>query len=545
MELALATTRLELRPYQLEALEALDAHLMTRDDNPCVVLPTGSGKSLVMAEAIRRWTEGYPRFRCIVLAHRQELVAQNSQEFRDLGTGQDVGIFSSGLNRRDTEHAITFAGIDSVYKRAGEFVPFDVVIVDEAHRIPAKGEGKYREFIRVAKIANPNLRVIGLTATPYRMGCGPICHKDHILNHVCYEANVGDLIAQRFLCLLRSKVGSESPDMANVKRNSGGDYITGSLAEAVGKGDLVSRAIASAVGHIRAEGRRSVVWFCVDVDHCKTVSDLLNLHGIVAPVVTGNTRKTERDRTVSMFKDRQVQHIINCNVFTEGFNVKHVDCIVLLRPTLSMGLYAQMVGRGLRLHPDKSDCLVLDYAHCIDDHGPIDCLDAGEVTLEICGHCREVFSRAVRICPVCGWEVPKKIIEEREKVESEKRMHEAEAARREILGRTPEEIEVDDVICELHRKEGSPDSLRVTYRCGMTVVREWICLDHPGFAGEKARRWWGFRFGWEESKTITVIDAIQDMFLAQSIKAMTKSITVIKNGKFNEIVAHNIKKESA
>lgn len=540
MQLALTQGRLTLRPYQLEALDALDAHLVSREDNPCVVLPTGSGKSLVMAEAIRRWQEGYPQFRVIVLAHRKELVNQNANEFLDLGTGQDIGIFSAGLGRKDTEHSITFAGIDSVFKRAGEFTPFDVIIVDEAHRIPAKGEGKYREFIRVARLQNPLLRVIGFTATPFRMGCGPICHKNHILNHIVYEANVGVLISQGYLCMLRSKVGAETPDMAGVTRNSGGDYITSSLAKAVG-GGLVERAVASAVGHIRREERRSVVWFCVDVEHCHQVEAELARHGIFAGVVTGSTSATERDRIVKQFQSRQITHVVNCNVFTEGFNVKHVDCIVLLRPTLSKGLYAQMVGRGLRLHPDKKDCLILDYAHCIDTHGPIDCLVAGDAKLEVCADCREVFSRAIRICPRCGWEIPKQEIERREREEAERRMHEARAAQAEILGRTPEDLEVDDVFVELHRKDGSPDSLRVSYRCGLTVVREWVCLDHPGFAGQKARQWWARRFGDAAATDVTVQSALQNLFLSQYLKAMTESITVVRPGRYHEIVSHKLK----
>jgi DNA repair protein RadD len=540
MQLALTSGRLTLRPYQLEALDALDAHLVSREDNPCVVLPTGSGKSLVMAEAIRRWQEGYPQFRVIVLAHRKELVNQNANEFLDLGTGQDIGIFSAGLGRKDTEHSITFAGIDSVFKRAGEFTPFDVIIVDEAHRIPAKGEGKYREFIRVAQLQNPLLRVVGFTATPFRMGCGPICHKNHILNHIVYEANVGVLISQGYLCMLRSKVGAETPDMAGVTRNSGGDYITSSLAKAVG-GGLVERAVASAVGHIRREERRSVVWFCVDVEHCHQVEAELARHGIFAGVVTGSTSATERDRIVKQFQSRQITHVVNCNVFTEGFNVKHVDCIVLLRPTLSKGLYAQMVGRGLRLHPDKKDCLILDYAHCIDTHGPIDCLVAGDAKLEVCADCREVFSRAIRICPRCGWEIPKQEIERREREEAERRMHEARAAQAEILGRTPEDLEVDDVFVDLHRKDGSPDSLRVSYRCGLTVVREWVCLDHPGFAGQKARQWWARRFGDAAATDVTVQSALQNLFLSQYLKAMTESITVVRPGRYHEIVSHKLK----
>lgn len=539
MELQLPTNTLVPRPYQKEALEALNHALKTRRDNPCVVLPTGSGKSLVIALAIKNWIEGYPEFRCIVLAHRQELVSQNYEEFISLGSGVDTGIYSAGLNRRDTSHAVTFAGIDSVHKRAGSFKSLDVIIVDEAHRIPVRGEGKYRSFIQLATLINPKLRVVGMTATPSRMGCGPICHKNHILNHVCYEANVGDLIRDGYLCKLRSKVSDESPDLANVKK-SNGDYTISSLAEAAQAGDLVERAVANAIGHMIAEKRRSIIWFCVDVEHAQAVSNTLAKHGIHAPAITGKTRKADRERISRQFESRQIHHVTNCNIYTEGFNVKHIDCIVLLRSTLSVSLFKQMVGRGLRTHPDKEDCLVLDYAHCIETHGPIDAQEEEKTRLEICKECDEVFSRAVRICPACGWEIPKQEIERREAEEKEKKMHEERAAQMAILGSLPEELEVDSVSVDLHKKAGSPDSLRVSYRCGLRMFREWVCLNHEGYAGSKARLWWGHRFGHNNAIGMTTEKALQEMFLSTTLQEITKTITVQKTGKYYEIKAHKI-----
>jgi len=532
--------QIQPRPYQSEALEALDEHIMHKPDNPCVVIPTGGGKSILMAWAIQKWKREYPPFRCCVLAHRKELVKQNSEEMHGLWPAGDIGVYSAGLGKRDMDHSVMFASIDSVYNKAGHFPPFDVLIIDEAHRIPARGEGKYRLFIKQCKVSAPHLRVIGFTATPFRMGCGPICHKDHILNKVCYEANVGDLIAQGFLCRLRSKVGEVQPDLDKVRRNNNGDYITASLAEACESGDIVARAIHSAMKHIVAERRKSVVFFCVDVEHCKQVSAELRKYGVEAPYVTAKTSHFERDRIAKGFIEGRYKAICNVNVYTEGFNAKRVDCIVLLRPTLSAGMFVQMVGRGLRLHPDKDDCLVLDYANCIMEHGPIDCLEAGPAVIEICGGCGDAFSRAVRTCPNCGWEIPKKVIEEREAAAREKTMHEAEAARRSILGSEPELLKVDSVSIHRHRKPGKPDSIRVEYRCGLSVYREWICLNHGGFAETKSREWWRKRFG-DEAKTITVDEALQDMFLANRIADKTPEILVKKTGKHHQIVEHVLK----
>ena len=528
------------RPYQEEALEALDMHVRTKETNPCVVIPTGGGKSVLMAWAIQQWKADYPAFRCMVLAHRKELVEQNADELLGLWPTGDIGIYAAGLRRRDEEHSIIFASIDSVYDKWGIFAPFDCIIIDEAHRIPASGEGKYRKFIAGCRITSKHLRVVGYTATPFRMGCGPICHKDHILNEVCYEANVGDLIAQGFLCKLRSKVGDVQPDLEKVERNRGGDYKEGSLAKATDIPEVVTQAVRSAMGHIGREGRKSVIFFCVDVDHCHHVSQELRKYGLDAPCVTAKTPARDRDRIAEAFKAGRYKALCNVNVYTEGFNAKRVDAIVLLRPTLSRGLYAQMVGRGLRVHPDKTDCLILDYAHCIDEHGPIDCLDAGEVKLANCLNCGDVFRRAIRPCPHCGCTIPPQEIEKVEAEEREKKMHEAVASNANILGSEPETLEVSDVTVHRHRKPGSPDSIRVQYRCGLTQYREWICLDHGGFAERKARRWWWARFGRGEAETVTVDAALSDMFLGDRIKQATRAITVVRRGKYAEIMDYEL-----
>ena len=527
------------RPYQQEAIDALHEHICSQDNNPCVVIPTGGGKSALIAWTIQRWKRDFPWFRCVILAHRKELIEQNAEELRGFYPEGDIGIFAAGLGKRDYDSSVLYASIDSVHKRAGEFAPFDVVMVDECHRIPPRGEGKYRTFIAGCRKFSPNLKVIGWTATPFRMGCGDICHADHILNEVCYEAKITDLIRDGYLCPIRSKVGVAQPELSEVKRNSGGDYILKSLAEATNGDKVVCDAVAEAVRIMNAENRRAAVFFCTDVEHCEAVSAELRRHGIVAPAVTGKTPAVTRDRVVQDFKAGRYRAICNVNVYTEGFNAKHVDCVVLLRPTLSAGLFAQMVGRGLRLHPNKTDCLVLDFAGCIEEHGPIDLLGGQPVAMATCEECRESFSRAVRVCPVCGWEIPKQEIERLEAAEREKRLHGSKASNRSILSTEPETHPVDAVHVSRHQKPGSPDSLRIQYRCGLSMFREWVCLDHDGFAGRKARQWWARRFGDKEAKTITVSAALEDMFLGQRLLDYTKTITVRRDGRHFEVVGYN------
>lgn len=528
------------RPYQIEALEALHSHLCEKETNPCVVIPTGGGKSALIAWAIQEWKKSAPWFRCVILAHRKELIEQNAAELQVLYPEGDVGIFSAALGQRDYDASILYASIDSVFRRAGEFTPWDVIMVDEAHRIPFSGEGKYRTFINESRKYSKNLRVIGWTATPFRMAGGQICHKDHILNEVCYEAKVTDLIKDGYLCPLRSKVGVTQPELKGVKRNSGGDYILKELAKATNREKIISSAIAETVRIINTEQRNSVIFFCVDIEHCKRVSFELRKHGINAPVVTSKTKLYDRERIARNFKSGRLRAVCNVNVYTEGFNAQRVDCIVLLRPTLSAGLYSQMVGRGLRNHPTIKDCLVLDFALCIDEHGPIDLLGGEPTIMAVCQQCRESFSRAIRICPACGWGIPKREIERLEQVEKERRLHGDKASKRSILSSEPETFRVDTVYVNRHRKEGSFDSLRIQYRCGLSMFREWVCLDHSGPAGQIAQAWWRKRFGQKKrSDVVTVGEALENLFLTQQLLEWTRTISVIKKGKYWEIIGHN------
>lgn len=523
------------RSYQQEALDALYKHICEKETNPCVVIPTGGGKSAVIAWAIQKWKEQSPWFRCVILHHRKELIEQNVNEIKKLYPNCNVGIFSAAFKCRNYDSSILFASIDSIYKRSGDFVPWDVIMVDEAHRIPFSGEGKYRQFISESRRFNSKLRVIGLTATPFRMAGGQICHKDHILNEVCYEAKLSDLIHEGYLCKLRSKVGKAQPELRDARRQSGGDYILKSLAEITNREKIIHSAIAEAVRIIKVENRHSVVFFCVDIEHCIRVSHELYKHGINAPFVTSKTNSSERNRVANNFRTGYLRAICNVNVYTEGFNAPNIDCIVLLRPTLSPGLFSQMVGRGLRTSRGKHDCLILDFAGCIEEHGPVDLLGNTVVVEATCSNCRELFNRAIRKCPACGWEIPKQEIERLDAVEKERRLHGDKASEKSILSSKPETYEVDEILINRHQKQGSPDSLRIQYRCGIIVFREWICLDHDGFAGKKAREWLGKR----KIDCMNVNEACEDMFFPQKLSEWTKTITVIKKGKYFEIIGYN------
>ena len=526
-----------LRPYQIEAINAVHNFVCTEKGNPCVSTPTGSGKSVMMSALIRQWQAETPSVRGCILAHRKELVQQNYEKAAYAGI--DTGIFSAGLGRKDYESNIIFASIDSIYKRSGDFTPFDFIFVDEAHRIPFSGEGKYRTFLSGCRRFNSRLRVVGWTATPWRMAGGQLCHPDHILTHLCYESKITELINDGYLCNLRSKVGISQPDLSEVERYSGGDYKVNSLASATNKDSLVSDAVSEAVRIIVGENRRFAIFYCVDIAHAEKVSKALESHNVYAPYITSKTKTYDRDKIIADFKAGCIHAICNVNVLTEGFDAPIVDCIVLLRPTLSAGLFSQMVGRGLRPCESKHDCLVLDFAGCIDEHGPIDLLGGQRVVEAVCLKCREVFSRALRVCPHCGWEIPKREVERIEAVEKEKRMHGTKASRRSILSNEPETLTVDTIYVSRHKKPGNPDSVRLQFRCGLRMFRHWVCLDHPGTPGALAQSWWRRFHSAPRGTKFTVNEVLSDLFVSQNLVDKIHTITVRKNGKYFEIIDYN------
>ncbi len=150
----------------------------------------------ICRDAVVQWNG-----RVLILAHVKELLQQTADKLSTVCPEVSFGIYSAGLKRRDTNNPVIVAGIQSVYRRACELDAFDLILVDEAHLIPLEGDGMYRQFLADARKVNPHLRVIGFTATPYRLKSGSICTHDGFLNHICYEVGVRELIRDGYLCL--------------------------------------------------------------------------------------------------------------------------------------------------------------------------------------------------------------------------------------------------------------------------------------------------------------------------------------------------------
>jgi len=540
---------MELRPYQREAVEAVYRHLRERDDNPCVVLPTAAGKTPCLAticrDAVNLWNG-----RVVILAHVKELLEQAAEKLRLIAPDVPIGIYSAGLKRRDLDYAVTIAGIQSIYRRACELGPVDLIIVDEAHLIPLEGDGMYRQFLADARIVNPHVRVIGLTATPYRMKSGMICAPapDGVLNEVCYEIGVRKLIVDGYLSPLRTKAGLREarPDYETLHVR-GGEFIAGELEDLMDTDALVEAACAEIVEH--TADRKSVLIFASGVKHGQHIARVLQeRHRVECGFVEGGTPASERKELLDRFRaggSDGLKYLANVNVLTTGFDATNIDCVAMLRPTLSPGLYYQMVGRGFRLHPRKADCLVLDFGGNILRHGPVDDIrikeptnGSGDAPAKECPQCNAVIAAGYAVCPECGYEFPPP---EREK-------HEATATDEGILsGQTSRwEEQVSDVSYHVHYKRDdptgeAPPTMRVEYRCGFNSwYREWICFEHPrnGYARRKAEAWWRERSN--EAVPDTIEEAV-DLADACAI-APTLSITLQKKAgeRFERIIGHEL-----
>ncbi len=470
------------RPYQSKAVADTFDWLANNDGNPCLVLPTGSGKSVIVAELCRQAVQGWPGTRILMLVHVQELVQQNAEKMRHVWPNAPLGIYAAGLRRKEID-AITFASIQSIHRKAELVGHIDLVIADEAHTIGHKDEGTYRDFLAALKGINPSIRVIGLTASPWRLGHGLITDKPAIFDALIEPVKIEELQAMGFLTQLRSKVTSAKLDTIGVHKR-GGDFIESELQKHVDTDDKNSAIVDEVIA--RAGERKSWLFFCAGVEHSIHVRDVLRSRGILAEVVTGETPNGERAQILADYKAKRVTALVNVQVLTTGFDAPDTDLIALMRPTESPGLFLQMVGRGFRIKSHTDHCLILDFAGVIERHGPITALKIptrigegdGIPPSKTCSECGEICATAVRICPACGHAFP-----EQEKAPLALRNDD-------IMGREPSEMNVLSWTWTVARsKKSDLPMIVVTYYGGVasSSLKEYLCLWHDGFAAQKAQ----------------------------------------------------------
>jgi len=476
-----------LRPYQQRAIDQLYTWFADPENeggNPCLVLPTGSGKSHIVAALCKDALQNWPETRILMITHVKELIQQNAAKMREAWPNAPLGIYSAGLGRRDLGEPITFAGIQSVRKRAEQIGHVDLVIIDEAHLVGHRDEGGYRDFIADLTKTNPALRVVGLTATPYRLGHGLITDAPAIFHDLIEPVSIASLVKNGYLATLQSKNTRAHLDVSGVAIKQG-EYSAHELQEAVDT-DANNRAVVAETIQIAGE-RRSWLFFCSGVEHAKNIDLILRESGIASACVVGTTPKKERAEMIDDFKTGKLRALVSMGVLTTGFDAPNTDVIAMLRPTMSAGLYVQMAGRGMRIKAQGGNCLVLDFAGVVAAHGPITEVQppkrggkkTGVVPMRVCDECGEICAISAVVCMACGAPFPA----------PEATM----LALRDddIMGGDGSSMPVSSWAWNVHESATSGRSmLRATYYGRLTdaPVSEYFVVNHGGYAGEKARR---------------------------------------------------------
>ena len=353
-----------LRTYQQQAVAATLRHFRTQSTPAVIVLPTGAGKSLVIAELAR-----IAKGRVLVLAHVKELVEQNHAKYESYGL--EGGIYSAGMARKESHHKVIFGSIQSVARASDDFFnDFSLLIVDECHRIATDPESQYVQVIERLQKATERLCVVGMTATPYRLGLGWIyqfshrgvlrSEEDRYFKKCVFEVSLAQMVRDQYLT---QPIQIDSPvahyDFASLaEKTKGRAFSQSDIEDLLKSQERVTPGIVENIVDL-SKDRKGTMIFTSSIRHAEEIMRLLPSNS--AALVIGDTETTERDEIVRRFKAQEIKFLVNVSVLTTGFDAPHVDIIAILRPTESVSLYQQIAGRGLRLFPGKKDCLILDY----------------------------------------------------------------------------------------------------------------------------------------------------------------------------------------
>lgn len=343
---------MQLRPYQQDCLSTLAHRYLSGGRRLLVSLPTGTGKTVIFSQ--------FPRFfrmkrRLLVLAHRKELLDQALDKFRAVDDTLSVGIEQAGRSAGDAR--VIVASVQTLQgKRLESLDPdqFYLVVVDEAHHAVAPSYKQIFSHLGLLAPGSPKL-LVGFTATPRR---GDRRALGEVFEEIAYSKGIEEMIRDGFLCPIRGWRVRSRVNLDGVKVRAG-DFVESALANVV---DNAPRNDLLIGAYRKLAANRRCIAFCVNVAHAQHVASAFQSAGLRARAVWGAMPPDERAQVLEDLSRGKVDVVTNCNVLTEGFDEPSIDCVLMARPTRSLALYVQMVGRGTRLHPGKNDLLVIDIA---------------------------------------------------------------------------------------------------------------------------------------------------------------------------------------
>ena len=497
------------RWYQTEAVQSIFNYFNNGGKgNPLIALPTGSGKTHVITNFIKIVLHMWRNQRFLVITHVKELIGQNINNFLKAWPYAAIGIHSEAFKRRDTEHAVIFGGIQSMAKNAASFGFRDIIFVDEAHMIGPGEEALYQKFFAVIRLINPNVKIIGLTATPFRSRIGLITdyHEGQIFTdliyNLCTVEGYARLIAEGYLAKLIPKRPSFEIDISDVGLDKFGDFNKKQLQNAANRERITYAALTESCrfGH----DRRSWLAFAAGIEHADNIANMLNSFGIKSAVVHTRVDPKDRDRRIEEHKSGELLCLVGNNILTTGYDNPMIDFIIDLQPTMSVSKHVQKYGRGMRpcAWTYKEYCLILDYGGNVRRNGPINDpyipgrknKEEGDAPVKICDHCGTYNHAAARFCEDCGepFEFKTKIV---------RKANEEEILKSDLP--ITEIFDVERVFYYKHisKQTGIPALVCSYWVSGLSKYDEWVNLENNK-AKHFAHEWWRQRHAMEPPATV-------------------------------------------
>jgi DNA repair protein RadD len=513
------------RSYQRAAVQAVFQYF--REGNtghPLVVAPTGSGKTHILgffcSEVYKQW----PEQKILILTHTKEIISQDVKTLKQYVPPHLVGTYSQGLKARQ-KRQFTVGGIQSVFRRAEEFLDYNFIIVDEAHLIPPDGEGRYQTFL-----GHFDVPILGMTATPFRRKHGMLT-EGHLFDRIVYNIKIQDLIDSGHLAPLSTKATEYALSTKGLKVIAG-DYSKADLSQRLDHQHITKTIVQELLKF--KESRKAWLVFAIDIEHCEHITAELHKAGILCAAVHSKL-DIDRKHLLDLFKNGHIQAIVSVETLTTGFDAPNVDMIALMRPTTSPVLHVQMLGRGMRVYPNKDKCLVLDFAGNVRRLGPVDAVlvekkikkskGDGSGFTRICPKCSEIVHISKKVCPNCGFVFPIT-----NKLSTSADDSAVLAAQKKIVSKS-----VNRVMYSKHKKAGKPPSLKVTYWTGLIeFVNEWIAFEHKGYPRVKAEAWW------KQHAQGTCPQTVEEALQRQSEIRKPQSIKIDYFDKFPKVIAYDI-----
>lgn len=413
------------------------------------------------------------------------------------------------------------------------------VLVHNCHMISMNDETRYRKLFETLYTMNPKVKIIGLTATPYRLDNGYIYGNDDktLFDGVSYKVGYKELLDIGYLSKIITKGAIESIDVSDVKKR-GGEYVESDLARAATRNNLVQSSVKEIVEY--GQNRKSWLVFATGIDHSNLLREEFLKYGIDARCVNGTTHKALRDQLNDDFKKFKFKCLISVGTHTTGFNAPGVDLVALVRATLSTALFVQMVSRGSRLSPGKENCLLLDFGNNVQTHGFLDDIQPREVNksnskkdkdiilAKSCPNCKSMISINARECHDCGYIYPEREFQ-----------HEFTSYAGALLSTDvkPQRYKVSSMLVTLYKnyfhKEKAP-VLKISYRSGLNIFDEYVTLPNDD---EYERNAYAIKKGKEIIKEFGSFETTLKGALKES-KYWNKPeyITVIKKGKYINVI---------